>query len=299
MTYRFILYLILLLCISFQGIAKPIKIIAHRGGAGEFPENTLYAFQHSVNAGVDGIELDVQLTKDNIVVVYHPRNLSKNTNGIGNVVEYEYKDIKKLDAGFNFDPLKNGSYPYRNKRHYIPTLEEVLKNFPNIPIIIDFKSIPEEPLVDSVIKVVNQYNAWGNIVFYSTNPRHINTLTRKVPYAKVFEDRHVTLKRLLTFRNTDICCCASTAQYVGFELSREMMVEETFELGSDRQTIFFNLWDNLSVACTRKNAKNKEVFVFNINTQSEYDSVKKLDIDAIFTNHPERLIKIKDSGTPI
>ena len=69
---------------------------AHRGFSGQFPENTMLAFEKAVEAGADGIELDVQLSKDGEVVVIHDEELSRTTNGTGFVKDYTLKQLKKL-----------------------------------------------------------------------------------------------------------------------------------------------------------------------------------------------------------
>ncbi len=93
-------------------------IFAHRGSAGTHPENTLEAFQAALEANADGIELDVQLTKDLIPVVIHDETVDRTTNGTGWVKDLTLKEIQALDAGSWFHPT------FSTAR--IPTLEEVL-----------------------------------------------------------------------------------------------------------------------------------------------------------------------------
>ena len=65
-----------------------MKNFAHRGFSGKYPENTMLAFQKAYEAGADGIELDVQLTKDGQVVVIHDEKVDRTTNGTGLVRDY-------------------------------------------------------------------------------------------------------------------------------------------------------------------------------------------------------------------
>ena len=60
--------------------ATPL-VIFHWGGGHNFPENTELAFTQSLKMGCDAVELDVQITKDGILVIYHPEDLKKWTNG--------------------------------------------------------------------------------------------------------------------------------------------------------------------------------------------------------------------------
>lgn len=99
-----------------------MKIIAHRGASGYAPENTLFAFKKAVEMGAKAIEFDVQMSKDNQLVVIHDFYLQRTTSGHGAVMFQDYKTIKSYDAGSSFDPIFS--------KEYVPLLEEVLDVFP-------------------------------------------------------------------------------------------------------------------------------------------------------------------------
>ncbi|WP_330218283.1 glycerophosphodiester phosphodiesterase [Ornithinibacillus contaminans] len=75
------------------------KIIAHRGASKLAPENTMFAFELAYKLGAEGLETDVQLTKDHIPVLIHDETLTRTTNGRGYVKDYTYKELLRLDAG--------------------------------------------------------------------------------------------------------------------------------------------------------------------------------------------------------
>lgn len=106
MNYVTRLIACLLLVTSSAG-ALPL-VVAHRGGGQNFPENTLFAFSRCVEMGCDALELDVQVTKDGIVVVYHPNDLSQWTEGSGPVAEHTWSEIASLNIGkiWEFQSLK-------------------------------------------------------------------------------------------------------------------------------------------------------------------------------------------------
>lgn len=93
-------------------------IIAHRGYSGLYPENTLSAIRAAVDAGADMVEIDVQLTKDNVLVVMHDSSVYRTTNGSGLVKDLTLEQIRALDAGSKFGPQFAGER--------VPTLEEAL-----------------------------------------------------------------------------------------------------------------------------------------------------------------------------
>ena len=76
-----------------------MKIYAHRGYSGRYPENTMLSFQKAAETGCDGIELDVQLTRDGTVVVIHDEAVDRTTDGTGLVKDYTFEELRKLDAG--------------------------------------------------------------------------------------------------------------------------------------------------------------------------------------------------------
>lgn len=92
---------------------------AHRGASGSAPENTLAAFRAAEAAGADGIELDVQLSRDGVPVVLHDDTVDRTTDGAGRADRLLLRELKSLDAGGWFDPAFAGEP--------LPTLEEVLR----------------------------------------------------------------------------------------------------------------------------------------------------------------------------
>ncbi|MDX6703666.1 MAG: glycerophosphoryl diester phosphodiesterase [Baekduia sp.] len=139
---------------------RPLNI-AHQGGEDEFPSNTMYAFERSLKAGADMLELDVGVTKDDRVVVMHDTTLDRTTSGTGTIASHTLKQIEKLDGAYWFHAAddayrhdrKASAYTWRGvatgKRRApkgytaadfrVPTLEQVLKAFPKTPINIEIK----------------------------------------------------------------------------------------------------------------------------------------------------------------
>jgi glycerophosphoryl diester phosphodiesterase len=102
--------------------ARPI--IAHRGASGEYPENTLLAFDEALKQGADALEFDVRLTNDGAVVVFHDATVDRTTDGAGPIGLMTTDAIRDLDAG-------------RGER--VPYLREVLERYPETPIVLEIK----------------------------------------------------------------------------------------------------------------------------------------------------------------
>ncbi len=96
-----------------------IRRVAHRGGAALAPENTLAAFQHALNFHIDAIELDVQMSRDGHLVVFHDDTLERLTNGQGEIADHDLAYLRSLNAAAHFP----GGW---SEVQRIPTLSEVL-----------------------------------------------------------------------------------------------------------------------------------------------------------------------------
>lgn len=142
-----------------------VQAIAHRGGALEAPENTLVAFSHARAAGAAMVELDVHLTADGHVVVLHDATVDRTTDGSGPVAGLTLDEVRWLDAGYRFSP-DGATYPFRGLGVRVPTLEEVLQAYPDVPFIIEMK-VDEPQLAAEVARLVETYGATGRVVVSS------------------------------------------------------------------------------------------------------------------------------------
>ena len=107
-------------------------VFAHRGGAALRPENTILAFDHGLALGADGIEFDVHLSRDGVVVVQHDTTLERTTNGTGPIAARTADELARLDAGYNFPG-------FRGVTGGIPRLTDVLSRYRDSRFIIELK----------------------------------------------------------------------------------------------------------------------------------------------------------------
>jgi len=164
-------------------LPRPL-VYAHRGGAALRPENTIAAFENGLALGADGLELDVHLSRDGVVVVHHDPTLERTTNGRGAIRLKTAAELADVDAGHRFVELPpeggshqsrrddgsddSDSFPYRGKGLSVPTLREVLARF-QVPLIIELKT-PEPALARATIDEVRAAGANGRVAlgsFYS------------------------------------------------------------------------------------------------------------------------------------
>jgi glycerophosphoryl diester phosphodiesterase len=122
-----------------------LLVIAHQGGDGERPSNTLLAFQHAVDIGVDVLEMDIHSTSDGVLVVIHDATIDRTTDGSRRIQDYTFADLQAFDAAYHWPTLDDeegrptDEFPYRGQGVTIPALEEVLRAFPHLPMVIEIK----------------------------------------------------------------------------------------------------------------------------------------------------------------
>jgi glycerophosphoryl diester phosphodiesterase len=131
-------------------------VFAHRGGCALGPENTLAGFDLGVRAGADGIELDVHLSRDGVVVVHHDERLDRTTDASGPLAARTADELARIDAGCRF--AHKGGYPFRAQGIGIPSLREVLRRYPDMRIIVEMK-VDSREMGEAVAREVRQANA--------------------------------------------------------------------------------------------------------------------------------------------
>ena len=119
---------------------SPTLLIAHRGGAGLAPENTLTAFQQAVSRfGADMLELDVQRAADGELMVWHDPTLERCTDGTGAVAALTSQELMGLDAGYRFSPDGGRTFPFRGQGVRLCTLRELLRTLPSVRLNVELK----------------------------------------------------------------------------------------------------------------------------------------------------------------
>jgi glycerophosphoryl diester phosphodiesterase len=138
---------------------------AHRGASGYFPENTMIAFEKAIELGCDGIETDVQMTSDGVLVLFHDEEVSRTTDGIGLVKDYTYKNLRNLSAGSWFDK--------KFSMEKIPTAEELILLAKSNGIKINFElktGIVLYPGIErKIIDLIYKHNMEHSIILSSFN----------------------------------------------------------------------------------------------------------------------------------
>ncbi|MFE6778041.1 glycerophosphodiester phosphodiesterase family protein [Streptomyces sp. NPDC057702] len=274
-----------------RGRTKPL-VIAHRAGTADAPENTLVAIRTSLRAGVDGQWLSVQATRDGVPVLYRPTDLSSLTDGSGAVADRRLRDLAALNAGYQFKDA-GGAYPYRAHPVRIPTLGAALDAIPaNKEVYLDLKQAPAPHVVEAVSRLLDQKRAWGRVRLYSTDAQ-VTDLLAKNPRARVAESRDATRQRLAEVALERACKSTPPAgSWAGFELKRQMNLQEKFTLGTGDSAVTAQLWTRESVDCFRSGHKARTpIVMLGINTPQDLRTATRLGANAVLVDSPQQMIR--------
>jgi glycerophosphoryl diester phosphodiesterase len=172
--------------------AGRLQVIAHRGDSSHAPENTLASFERAVGPGVDYVELDIHLTKDDQVVVIHDPTVDRTTNGHGRIADMTLAQIQALDAGRWF------SAGFAGER--VPTLDQVLARMKGrLKVLIEPKEMEAgrpnsagrgEKLVRLALEAVDRNGMRDQVRFHTFSPTNLmalHKLANGIPYHLLYE----------------------------------------------------------------------------------------------------------------
>jgi glycerophosphoryl diester phosphodiesterase len=146
---------------------------AHRGGAGEAPENTLAAFDIAIALGYGYVETDAHLTRDGVLVAFHDDRLDRVTDRTGAIAELGIGEVEAADAGYAFSPDAGGSFPFRGRDIRVPRLEEILTRWPDVCVNIDPKS---DRCVGPLAVLLDRLDAWERVCIGSFSGRRLRQI---------------------------------------------------------------------------------------------------------------------------
>ncbi len=236
--------------------------IAHRGASSSAPENTLSAFKEAVRLGADMIELDVRLSRDEEVVVFHDRDLSRTTNGGGPVEERSLAELRQLDAGDWFSDKFKGEV--------IPTLEEVIETIlpGRIELCIEIKidkgrEEVRNQLVGATLEIINRTN---------------------------FSDRAI----IASFDRESIRISKAESQGIrtGLIFSKDELWDECLEEEYEGIDFLSARWNTVTAPrVAEAHRAGRKIITWTIDREEELNQVLPLSVDAIASNNPEWLIE--------
>ena len=238
------------------------KIFAHRGASAYAPENTVEAFALAMEQGADGIELDVQMTKDGQVVVIHDETIDRVSDGTGAVRDYTLEELKKFHFSNHMENYENA---------VIPTLKEVLDliKSSNMLLNIELKTgIYWYPnLEEKTMELVKEAGMEDRVIYASFNHYSIKKILELNPHAEcAFLYSDVILNVDKYAKNAGVCGLHPAV----YHLKMAEFLKEYQESGL-------------------------KVRVWTVNKKEDMEKFIKADLEAVITNYPDKALEIRNA----
>ena len=149
----------------YKGIQRPL-VIAHQGGDGIQPGDTMVAFEHAVQIGADVLEMDAHITRDGRIVLMHDEKVDRTTDGTGLIENMTLEELMQLDAAYQWSTDGGKTFPYRGQGIQVPTLEELFQKFPDMRYVIEIK-LTQNPIDKPLCDLIYKYNMQDQVAIAS------------------------------------------------------------------------------------------------------------------------------------
>ncbi len=230
-------------------------VFAHRGASGEAPENTLVSMKKAAAAGAKAVEFDVQLSKDNRLVVIHDYRVDRTTDGSGYVMRKTLGELKKLDAGSWY------SREYTGEK--IPTLEEVVELLPEDTLLnIEIKSfmLDKRDIAGRVVDVVERYGIEERVIISSFDHKLLKGVrerSRDIKIGLLFYGRLLGIKDYEGIRELNPWSIHPSQDYLDKEYIKHLK----------------------GTGC--------KIYTYTVNSKERLEELKKQGVDGLFSDYPD------------
>jgi glycerophosphoryl diester phosphodiesterase len=296
----------------FRNMKRP-EVIAHRGGNGQWPGETMYAFQQAVNMKVDILEMDVHSTSDGELVLMHNDSVNETTNDKGCIKEKTWKALQQLDAGYLWPGEQHDLHPFRDLGIKVPLLDEVLNAFPDKRMIIEIKQTTPS-IVEPFCKMLEDRNLISNVLVASFFDSVIEEVRCRLPgiatsaspceFLKLSAG-HSVVKGFSTQLES---ACQSLGSIISSVISPRCNLRQLVKSFPKRPPCRHELHtpDAIQMKGVRKNggplitkefvetarSKNLVVHAWTINRPEDMLKMIAADVDGIITDYPGPLLEL-------
>jgi glycerophosphoryl diester phosphodiesterase len=247
-------------------------VVAHRGGAALAPENTLEALRRAKELGVDVLEMDLRFTADGEIVLMHDATVDRTTNGQGRVADLTLAELRTLDAGHRFED-EAGRFPFRGRGFTVPSFPEVLRQFPNARLNVEMKDFTPVQ-ARALCKLLVEHEA-GDRVLVSAFPR----------------------KSMAAFREAcpSVATGATRPEAIAFYCLNRVGLGRVFRSPAVTMQLPPRFRGRTVVTPRLLSAAregNRPVQVWTVNSGAEMKRFLEMDVQAILTDRPDRLLAL-------
>ena len=255
-----------------------VMVIAHQGGEWLRPSNTLVAFDHAIELGVDVLEMDIHQTANGVIVLMHDDTVDRTTDGSGAIKEMTFAEIRALDAGYYWTDDEGQSYPYRGQGITVPTLEEMFQRYPDMWMNIEIKQ--EAPsMVRPFCQLIQDYNMEEKILVGTFHQSTVEEFREACPH--VITSMVEPEIQLFFGLNTVWLGTLFQAPGAAFQVPRTSSLPLIGEVDVVTERFVKAAHDH-----------NIQVHVWTVNETAEMERMLALGVDGIITDRPDRLLAL-------
>ena len=249
-------------------------VIAHRGGGGLAPENSLEAFENCRQmGGVHALEMDIHMTSDGVLVVAHDETVDRMTEGTGLIKDKTFAEVRALDFGYQWTADDGKTFPFRGQGVVMPTVEEVFGRFSDFIINIDIKQ--HEPLVvERFVLLIEQYNMQSNMVVGSFDSATVGLFRKLMPA---------------------VATCASYREVLSFFTMNKVGLAGLWP----HQCVSMQIPEEagrLKVVTPRfvRNLRSQgvQLHVWTVNDEADMRRLINAGVDGLITDYPDRMLEL-------
>jgi glycerophosphoryl diester phosphodiesterase len=179
----------------YQSARRPL-VIAHQGGDGVWPGDTMVAFENAVKFGADVLEMDAHITRDGKIVLMHDESVDRTTDGKGLIEDLTLEELKQLDAAYQWSNDGGRTFPYRGQGIQVPTLEELFQKFPAMRYVIEIK-LTQNPIDKPLCDLIRQYDMQDKVVIASFHDEAMQRFRETCPKVATSASRGEVTKFVL------------------------------------------------------------------------------------------------------
>jgi glycerophosphoryl diester phosphodiesterase len=255
-----------------DGPARP-WVIAHQGGDGLWPGDTLFAFENADELGVDVLEMDVHSTADGVLVLMHDDAVDRTTDGSGQISDMTLAQIKELDAGYNWTEDDGQTYPFRGQGITVPTLEEVFNAFPDQLFNIEIKQA-EPSITGPFCQLIREHGLTDQVFVASFDQQALDEFRQICPEVATSTGETDGIKLLVpsfvwleAIHSPKAQVVQTPEEYFGMTVLKQRTVDAAHNRGM-------------------------EMHAWTINETEDMERLLALGLDGIITDRPDRMLEL-------
>jgi glycerophosphoryl diester phosphodiesterase len=259
--------------VQFQG--RGPLVIAHSddAGLGPYPGDSLLYFERMTELGVDVLEMNVHTSADGQVVLIHDDTVDRTTNGTGRVNDLTVAELQALDAAYRYSQDGGRTFPFREQGVFIPTLDQVFEQYPDMPMVIEIKQ--ETPsLADPLCATIRRHAMQARVIIPASSDKAISEFRQACP---------------------EVATAASTSEVTALTLLNLIGLGGTVspDFSALQVPVTSRGIPIVTASFVRTaHARGLDVHVWTINDQAEMEELLAQGVDGIMTDRPEVLLRL-------